>query len=137
MGSVLDIIECPNCKQEAFVDFYYKTGEEYIFCENCGYRRSAYIQNRDKALNELTDDDWVLAETRHPFGAYRCSLHNNIGYQCGTLENEEEYLEFKNSMNIDPQIDYASVSRFIDGEIKTEIIINNQKTEENGQEDNR
>jgi hypothetical protein len=25
MGSVLDYIECPNCKLEAMDDFYYKT----------------------------------------------------------------------------------------------------------------
>ena len=54
MGSVLDFIECPNCKHEASDDFYYKTGEEYIFCQNCGYHRSATIINRDKALNELS-----------------------------------------------------------------------------------
>ena len=34
MGSVIDYIECPNCKGEdaAVSDYYYKTGEEYIFC---------------------------------------------------------------------------------------------------------
>ena len=37
MGSVIDYIECPNCKQEAFSDFYYKTGEDYINCGSCGY----------------------------------------------------------------------------------------------------
>jgi uncharacterized Zn finger protein len=36
MGSVLDYIECPNCKLEAMDDFYYKTGEEYVNCGNCG-----------------------------------------------------------------------------------------------------
>ena len=57
MGSVIDHIECPNCKQEAYSDFYYKTGEEYVNCNNCGYHRSATIVNRDKKLSELTEED--------------------------------------------------------------------------------
>ena len=56
MGSVIDYIECPNCKCEAYDDFYYKTGEQYINCNNCGYHYSATIINRDKNLNELTDE---------------------------------------------------------------------------------
>ena len=48
MGSVLDYIECPNCGQEAFSDFYYKTGEEYVNCGNCGYHYSATIKDRTK-----------------------------------------------------------------------------------------
>ena len=60
MGSVIDYIECPNCKQEAYSDFYYKTGEEYINCRSCGYHRSATIVNRDKKLSELTEEDWEI-----------------------------------------------------------------------------
>ena len=127
MGSVLDFIECPNCKQEASDDFYYKTGEEYIFCQNCGYHRSATIINRDKALNELSDVDWEIKENKHPFGAYRISIRGNIGYQCGSLSSEQEYNDLKTDVLIDPDLDYASISRFIDGEIKEEILINQIK----------
>lgn len=126
MGSVLDFIECPNCKHEATSDFYYKTGEEYIFCQNCGYHRSATIINRDKALNELSDLDWEIKENKHPFGAYRLKTYQDIGYQCGSLENEEQYNNFKTVNEVDVEIEYCSVSRFIDGEIKEEILINNQ-----------
>lgn len=127
MGSVLDFIECPNCKHEASDDFYYKTGEEYIFCQNCGYHRSATIINRDKALNELSDVDWEIKENKHPFGAYRISTRGNIGYQCGSLSSEQEYNDLKTDVLIDPDLDYASISRFIDGEIKEEILINEIK----------
>ena len=47
MGSVIDYIECPNCKAEAYSDFYYKTGEEYINCNNCGYHYSATYKRDD------------------------------------------------------------------------------------------
>ena len=127
MASVLDFIECPNCGQEASDDFYYKTGEEYIFCQNCGYHRSATIITRDKALNELSDVDWKIEENKHPFGAYRISTRGNVGYQCGSLASEQEYNDLKTDVLLDPEIDHASISRFVNGEIKEEIIINNQK----------
>ena len=60
MGSVIDYIECPNCSYEAYNDYYYKTGEEYTMCNNCGYSYSAQIINRDKPLDELTDEDKLL-----------------------------------------------------------------------------
>jgi hypothetical protein len=126
MASVLDFIECPNCGQEASDDFYYKTGEEYIFCQNCGYHRSATIINRDKALNELTDDDWEIKENKHPFGVYRLSTYGSIGYQCGSLSSEQEYNDLKTSISDDPEVNYLSVSRFVNGEIKEEILINNE-----------
>jgi len=127
MASVLDFMECPNCTQEASIDFYYKTGEEYIFCQNCGYHRSATIVNRDKTLNELNDSDWEIRENKNPFGAYRLSTRGNIGYQCGSLASEQEYNDLKANVLVDPEIDYASVSRFIDGKILEEILINETK----------
>ena len=48
MGSVIDYIECPNCKHEAYSDFYYKTGEEYVNCQNCGYHYSATFKCDDE-----------------------------------------------------------------------------------------
>ena len=126
MGSVLDFIECPNCGQEASNDFYYKTGEEYTFCQNCGYHRSATIINRDKALNELSDSDWEIKENKHPFSAYRLSTYGSIGYYCGSLYSEQEYNDLKADVSADPEVNYFAISRFIDGEIKEEILINNE-----------
>ena len=83
MGSVLDYIECPHCGYEAYDDFYYKTGEEYINCQNCGYHRSATIINREKKLNELTDDDWKVVEINNPYGAYRIHMVGDAGSTSG------------------------------------------------------
>ena len=130
MGSVLDLIECPNCKQEAVIDFYYKTGEEYIFCKNCGYSRRVTIINRDKALNDLNDSDWEIKEIKNPFGAYRIGYQDGT-YQIGTLLNEDDYIELSTvvDLNESSAIEYSSVSRFIDGEIKEEILVNNEKNQ--------
>ena len=131
MGSVIDYIECPNCKTEAMSDFYYKTGEEYINCSNCGYHRSATIINRDKNLNELTDSDWNIEELKNPFGAYRLKVYHSVSTQCGSLENEEQYNELKKNIEADVEIEYCSVSRFIDNKIVEELLINNSPKNEN------
>jgi len=125
MGSVLDFIECPNCKHEASDDFYYKTGEEYVNCGNCGYHRSATIVNRDKKLSELTEEDWKIEELKNPYGAYRLKVYHSVATQCGSLENEEQYNEFKLQLEGDVEIESCSVSRFVDGEIKVEMLIDN------------
>ena len=131
MGSVIDYIECVNCKTEAMSDFYYKTGEEYINCSNCGYHRSATIINRDKNLNELTDSDWNIEELKNPFGAYRLKVYHSVSTQCGSLENEEQYNELKKNIEADVEIEYCSVSRFIDNKIVEELLINNSPKNEN------
>jgi len=125
MGSVIDYIECPNCKTEAYSDFYYKTGEEYVNCNNCGYHYSATIINRDKHLNELTEDDWEINELKDPYGAYRIKFYDSEGFACGSLEGEGHFNGFKLQCEKDDTIEYCTVSRFVDGEIKVEIIIDN------------
>jgi len=125
MGSVLDFIECPNCKHEASDDFYYKTGEEYVNCGNCGYHRSATIVNRDKKLSELTEEDWKVEELKNPYGAYRLKVYHSIATQCGSLENEEQYNELKKTIEDDMEVEFCSVSKFINGEIVTEMIVDN------------
>jgi Zn ribbon nucleic-acid-binding protein len=129
MASVLDYIECPNCEQEAFSDFYYKTGEEYVNCNNCGYHYSATIKDRTKSLNELDEDDFEIVELKNPFGAYRIKFYDSPGYTCGSLESEEQLNELKSeleeSIHAGIEIEYFQVSRFIDGQIKVETIIDN------------
>lgn len=128
MGSVIDYIECPNCKTEAYSDFYYKTGEEYVNCNNCGYHYSATIKNRNKKLTELTEDDWEVNELKNPYGAYRLKVYHSPGFQCGSLENVEQYNDFKTINEVDVEIEFCSISRLINGEIVTEIIIDNGPT---------
>lgn len=125
MGSVIDYIECPNCKQEASDDFYYKTGEEYINCGNCGYHKSVTIVNRDKQLSELTQEDWKIEELKNPYGAYRLKAYKSIATQCGSFTNKEEYDYFISEISKDIELEFCSVSRLIDGEIIKEIIIDN------------
>ena len=123
MGSVLDYIECPNCKSEAMCDFYYKTGEEYTNCGNCGYHRSAVIRNRDKRLDLLTDNDWKITELKKPYGAYRLKTYNSVATQCGTLPNKKAYDQLKENIKDDVEIEFCAVSRYIRGKHVTEMIV--------------
>lgn len=129
MGSVIDYIECPNCTHEAFSDFYYKTCEEYISCNNCGYHKSVTLRDRTKRLDELTENDWEVIELKNPYGSYRIKGIGEIGTQCGSLDTEQQYIDLKESIiggwyfkNID-NIEFCTVSRLVDGDIVTETII--------------
>ena len=127
MASVLDYIECPNCKQEATDDFYYKTGEEYVNCGSCGYHRSATIINRDKKLSELTETDWKVEELTNPYGAFRYKMAGAVGTICGSLATAEDANKFRIEMKLEYQshVEFAQISRLVDGEIKVETLIDN------------
>ena len=126
MGSVIDYIECPNCGHEAYNDFYYKTGEEYINCQNCGYHKSATIINRDKALNELTDEDWEIHELKDPWGAYRLKMLDSVATQCGSFDTKEAFESVRDAVAQMENVEYFSISKLLDnGEILVEYIIDN------------
>ena len=134
MGSVIDHIECPNCKHEAFSDFYYKTGEEYVGCNNCGYHRSAFYKRDDDGkfvtkdgTNDYHFDNLVmdLNELKNPYGSYTLKMYKSVAKQCGSFENEEQYNEFKKTSEGDFEIEFSTVSRFIDGEIVVETVVDN------------
>jgi Zn ribbon nucleic-acid-binding protein len=126
MGSIVDYIECPNCKTEDIMnEFWYKTAEESIFCSKCGYSKKAFIKNRDKKLTELTDEDWDMGEVKNPYGAFRM-LGTDNNWIAGTLETEEDLLMMQNKIQEENLVNIKKfiVSRFIDGEIKEiELIV--------------
>lgn len=125
MGSVIDYIECPNCKTEAYSDYYYKTGEEYINCNNCGYHYSATIVNRTKKLTELTQDDWEVYELKNPYGSYRYKMAGEVGTTCGSLATAEEADRFRVEMKLEYQdhVEFAQISRLIGDEIIVENVV--------------
>ena len=137
MGSVIDYIECPHCKSEAYNDFYYKTGEEYINCQNCGYHYSATYKRDDNGefvtkdgTNNYTFDNLITEtkELKNPYGAYRIKHYDSVAYQCGSLSNEDELDNLKEWINKEcNDVEYFSISRFVNGEIVVENIINREE----------
>lgn len=132
MGSVIDYIECPNCKEEAFSDYYYKTGEEYINCSSCGYHYSYIIKRDDEGKMIKIDESKDFAidnvvreekELKEPYGAYRIKQYDSVATQCGSLSNESEYNDLvKNIKDNDSLIESASVSKLINENIITETL---------------
>ena len=138
MGSVIDYIECPNCKQEAFSDFYYKTGEEYINCESCGYHYSANYRRHDDGEFVTKDntknysfDNMILdiVENKNPYGSYSIKIKGNKGEHKGSLNNKEEYDKFISDMtdviNKEDTLNKCTISRLINGNIVKEVLIDN------------
>ena len=132
MGSVIDYIECPNCKEEAFSDYYYKTGEEYINCSSCGYHYSYIIKRDDEGKMIKIDESKDFAidnvvreekELKEPYGAYRIKHYDSVATQCGSLSNESEYNDLvQNIKDNDSLIESASVSKLINENIITETL---------------
>lgn len=113
MGSIVDYIDCPRCKEPNCIsDFYYKTGEEFMFCDSCGYSKSIYIVNRDKSINDLTDSDWKIEEIKEPYCCYRITYNNN-DCQLNSIKTIEEYDTFTNDVfkNIN-KIKDLTISRY-------------------------
>ena len=68
MGSVQDIVKCHQCGyEEAITDYHYNTGEEFIFCPICGYRKSHYYR-RDEDGRIITQTD-TFEVTWNPFSS--------------------------------------------------------------------
>lgn len=135
MGSVIDCIECPNCKHEAHSDYYYKTGEEYVNCQNCGYHYSVTYKRDEEGkyvtkdgTDNLTFDNLIMEtkELKNPYGAYRIKHYDSVAYQCGALASEEEFLNLKEwSEKEVNDLELLTLSRLVDGKIVVDHIIDN------------
>lgn len=118
MGSVIDYFACPNCGQDAFSDFYYKTGEEYVHCSYCGYHHTAEIVNRNKPLNKLITEDWKFTTITNPYGAFKLRFKGDNAATCGSMRTEKEWNRYKAavlSSEANNEIDHFSLSRYVDG----------------------
>jgi hypothetical protein len=137
MDSVMTYEDCPHCntEQESFhVNFYYKTGEEYAFCNLCGYGYTHSIRRDENGEPVLLDPekgksfDNVIYDSKdyqNPYGAYRLEYKGQIGATVGCLANEQEYLEFiehctKSTWS--KEIESAIVSKLVSGKIVKEVI---------------
>ena len=137
MGSVLDYIDCPHCGQEAYGDFYYKTGEEYINCQHCGYHYSYTFKCNDEGkyiTKDGTEDyslDNMIIETnelKNPYGAYKIKYYDSPAIQCGSLENETDCVALMVNIEKHENVETCSISRFVNGEIiKISVIDNGPK----------
>jgi Zn ribbon nucleic-acid-binding protein len=134
MGSVISDIECPNCGQEAFSDFYYKSGEEYVNCYHCGYHYSATYKTDDDGeyvtkdgTKSYTFDNLIMEtnEIKNPYCAYRLKYYDSVGYHCGSLKSEEQFVNMLANIREQDDIETFTISRFVDGETEVIQLIDN------------
>lgn len=138
MGSVINHIECPRCFNEAVEDFYYKTGEFAISCNQCGYGKSKFIR-RDDAGNVVLKDPskpikednllWDEDELTDPWGCYHIVYADGIT-QVGSLESEDDYIDFgqfaKSDKAQQSNVSMITVSHLVEnGEIETILLHQN------------
>jgi hypothetical protein len=134
MGSVQTEVECLNCNNNAYNDFYYKTGEELIVCSHCGYFYSRFFKrNEDGKLitkdgtTNFDFDNLIIEEKeiKTPFGHYTIKRYDDIGYSCGTIETENQYNTLVETVSKEDNVESITISRLIDDEIKQEVIVDN------------
>jgi hypothetical protein len=84
MGSVIDLVPCPQCNNSAYIEYYCKTGEVYMRCAMCGYSYDFMaIKNRKSQSGEYKttkDGKLIFRETeRKGFGVAWLSRNKGSG----------------------------------------------------------
>lgn len=128
MGSVMSSLECPNCKEEAMEDFYYKTGELFMFCSFCGFYHNTYIEKYDE------NDEPVFKEDKceKPY----CLIHIMSDKRISAFDScktEEAFEKLKKSYiknfdaNNENLPEMITARRFANGKFQTRTILKNKK----------
>ena len=64
-------------------------------------------------------------ELKNPYGAYRIKIFESPATECGTLENEEQFVTLLANIREMDTVELFTISRFVDGEIKIIHVIDN------------
>ena len=88
MGSVISYETCPKCDLEEgmSVDFYYKSDEEYRFCNRCGYSYTREITNREDSDK---DEDWKPKYKEKRSKGIGCFKYGSGVLSCGHYTNKK------------------------------------------------
>jgi len=110
-------------------DFYYKSGEEYVQCPDCGYYKSVEIKedSRKKNFSDFTEDDWEITELKKPYGAYRAKSKESKAWMGGSISNKNHYNRI--IKNLTDDIDELTISRWIKGKVVVIDVIRKLKLE--------
>ena len=76
-------------------------------------------------IDAPTDDDWKVVEIKNPYGAYRIKFYDSVGYQCGSLENESDFVTLLANVREQDNLESFTVSRLIKSKIGVIHVIDN------------
>ena len=134
MGSIIDVIDCPDCGSEATIDFYYNTGEEFIMCQHCGYNRKFFITNWDEQ-DKKGEFEWVPKfdmEEIHGKGAYKLRGKGAPATECGSFleeASEQKFIELVEAQK--DLLEYAEYTTYLEGKLKTVVLIEDKLEKQN------
>lgn len=107
MASVFDLEKCQDCGGVRFVDFYWKSGEEYSFCKRCGTHFSRTMV-RDENGKVVFEGDFPKFEETYQkgYGVYRIQSTDEVSASVGQLKeiSEESLVDMKEIYHL-PDID--------------------------------
>ena len=137
MGRVISNIDCPTCGSANCVeDLYYKTGEMYSSCPECGFYHNVFYKRDENGTLIKKDenlgfefDNLIMVEEKQEktYSVYRLKFTESVATEIGHIENEGECERFINEITSisknDDTIELCELSRFVDGKIvKTTIV---------------
>ncbi len=130
MGSVQQYEDCLRCGSENCFSDYYKTGEKYMNCPDCGYCEEYFYKRNEEGKLIKKDEskgfefDNLIMEhvLRNPYAAYRLKLKDCIAYECGSVE-EDGFDDFVTHIIENKDIEFFVTSMLSDGKIIKTIHI--------------
>ena len=115
MGSVISYEKCSQCGGVYSIDYCYRTGEEYRFCQRCGKVHNHAIV-RDETSNYCYDEDGKLKFEDVSSQGYGCMALASKGLKTVYYlekpvddETKKEYLEIIEEEEIDKENCYLTM----------------------------
>lgn len=125
MESLTNEMDCPYCSTTNGAVVTTNITGETIGCKFCGYHRLMCISNLDKREADPLSwkPEFEVHELKNPLGAYEVRYKNGTGEWGSFFEecNEQELMDEVNKYQ--DEIESATTSKYINGEVITNKII--------------
>jgi ribosomal protein L37E len=124
MSSTVDILKCPQCGLDAYIETNYSTNEEFVQCHHCGYGRTMSIENMHELKDQIAWQPRYNIEEIFGHGSYKYILKDSIGFLCGSFTDPRGVQEFCDLIeSLGDQVDHAEYSTFIDNQVSNKILV--------------
>lgn len=110
MGSVISEMKCPQCGGSMFIDYYYKTDEEYRFCKCCGKYESWEIvrDTEGKAVRKKNGKVKYKHINHKGYGCAHIAFTNGLSQNSSfsspiRKKDKDEFLRILESKGVDKE----------------------------------
>lgn len=113
LESIIDLVTCPICGNDAMNEVVHHTHEENIQCHSCGYGRRTTITNGKLHIIEYPG-----------LGCYKVQMKDAHSLECGSFASVEAEQVFIDTItSLGDKVEHAEYSKFIDGVIETTTVV--------------